>query len=355
MNSVSLLIISFRSHVYGVDGPPLEGWIDLYSDTASVKIFDDQIMSLFELPQVLSNMIVSETDPVFGDKRRIPWKMDSRMSWKPSQAPRKAPDPVMVSPVWLRKQPNRKKTPRKQKPEKVQKLVPKDEKSPMCEPLAEQSPEVRGHQPGRAQRQNGSAESCQTSVSQPKPEKQTVVSDSVDQDEGISMGTPDQDGIPSMDHDVLSSLKDTPPPVSGGELFEVNPHCPYASEIARIRPGKQGPVVIKWKDRPGVCSPHEKRRNAGCRIIKRLLKQRHVMLGERLWWKQGNIRALAVGWVALDGILCGRCGWVVNVAEFAKCAGVEVDSPASFIQASTGVSLGELGVDVDVLNKKICL
>lgn len=299
---------------------------------------------MFDLPQGLSSMIVPKTNPVFGDQRVLPWKIDPSVFWKPSQTPRKASDPVTVPPIRLDKQPNRKKIPRKPKPSKVHKSVPMQEPSLMQGCLAQQAQGILPQQPGHPQRLNGSAESCQTSISQPQPEQQTVVSDSVDQDECISVGALEQDAtsLRSLDNGMPSPIKDSHP--AGGELLQIDPHCPYASDIGKLRPGKQGPVVAQWRDRPGVCCPFQTRREAGCSTIKQLLKHQRIMLGERLWWKQGNVRALAVGWVALDGILCGRCGWVVNIAEFAKCAGVEADSPTSFIHAVGGSSLAELTV-----------
>lgn len=122
----------------------------------------------------------------------------------------------------------------------------------------------------------------------------------------------------------------------------IDVRCPYALHIGFLEVGKQGPFASNWDIRPGVCSPNDHVACDPCPIICKLLEKQMLRLGERVWWKGDRARAIAVGWICRNGILCGRCGWVKDTHGFQTCAGILTDDAASFIQATCMVSLGDL-------------
>ncbi|GMH37302.1 hypothetical protein BSKO_05175 [Bryopsis sp. KO-2023] len=124
--------------------------------------------------------------------------------------------------------------------------------------------------------------------------------------------------------------------------YEVDQRCPYASKISNLCAGMHGPVASNWRGRPGVCLPTTERTTTSCSTVSTLIQKEVVKLGERLWWKSDRGRVLSVGWATVDGILCGRCGWVVDVSGFAECVGIKMDEPGAHIWAANGMSLLDL-------------
>lgn len=105
-----------------------------------------------------------------------------------------------------------------------------------------------------------------------------------------------------------------------------------------------------WKTRPGVCDPNKVANTEPDInfIIRNLLTANLIGLGDKLQfhWVTGEV--LAEGWLTQDGILCHRCGGIVSCAEFAKCAGQQVQNPSAHIciiprgQTGTWMSLHDL-------------
>ena len=62
-------------------------------------------------------------------------------------------------------------------------------------------------------------------------------------------------------------------------------------------------------------------------------------LGEKVVYRGGRDKVMAEGWIANNGILCARCGYVVGCTEFEKCAGMRMRKPGKHIQFSDGRSL----------------
>ena len=122
--------------------------------------------------------------------------------------------------------------------------------------------------------------------------------------------------------------------------------------------GDQLFVPQDWLERSGKCDPYKKRilprpaktigyraqqKRAGsgrwwCRYMLRLGL---ATLGEKVVYRGGRDKVLAEGWIANNGILCARCGYVVGSTEFEKCAGMRMRKPGKHIYFADGCSLLE--------------
>ena len=72
-----------------------------------------------------------------------------------------------------------------------------------------------------------------------------------------------------------------------------------------------------------------------------LLRLGLATLGEKVVYRGGRDKVMAEGWIANNGILCARCGYVVGCTEFEKCAGMRMRKPGKHIHFADGRSLLE--------------
>lgn len=96
---------------------------------------------------------------------------------------------------------------------------------------------------------------------------------------------------------------------------------------------------------PKTCAPDSGPHYAKplhCPIIKGLLQEGLVQVGERVEYRSPQNRCLAVGCITECGIICGSCGNSVTCPDFGRCAGKICSSVGKEIYLESGERVDDL-------------